>query len=76
MKKWLEQDLLYLQNGKKEYLSLTSNPDYFAGKPQVDGVFSIFTNRDTMVQSLLNGETDVALGLYPSQLDSLKKMQT
>jgi len=59
---------------KGEYISLTVNPDYFGGKPKVEGmVFTLFANRDTLARSLESGEIDVALNLYPDQVPELKK---
>ncbi len=59
---------------KGEYLSLTANPDYYGGRPKFSGiVYTLFANRDTLVQSLIRGEIDVALNLYPDQLPRLQK---
>jgi len=59
---------------KGQYFSVTANPDYFRGAPKVAGViFSIFANRETLAQSLINGEIDVALNLYPDQIAQLQK---
>ena len=56
-----------------QYLSLTANADYFLTPPQIGGVvFTIFTNRDTMAQAIINNEVDVTMGLYPSQLTNLQ----
>jgi peptide/nickel transport system substrate-binding protein len=55
-----------------QYLSLAANPDYFLTPPNIGGVvFTIFTNRDTMAQAIINNEVDVTMGLYPSQLGNL-----
>ncbi len=55
-----------------QYLSLTANADYFLTPPEIGGVvFTIFTNRDTMAQAIINDEVDVTMGLYPSQLENL-----
>lgn len=59
---------------KGQYVSLVANPDYFGGAPKVGSVvFSIFANRETMAQSLANGEIDVALNLYPDQVGQLER---
>ncbi len=59
---------------KGQYISLVANPDYFAGAPKVGSVvFSIFANRETLAQSLTNGEIDAALNLYPDQVAQLEK---
>lgn len=58
---------------KSERLRLDANQEYFRGPPRMDGVFFlIYANRDTMAQSLLVGEIDVALNLFPSQLKGLQ----
>ena len=59
---------------KGQYISLVANPDYFGGAPKVgSAVFSIYANRETMAQSLANGEIDVALNLYPDQVAQLER---
>ncbi|MBU1082244.1 MAG: ABC transporter substrate-binding protein, partial [Spirochaetes bacterium] len=59
---------------KGQYFSMVANPDYFGGAPKVgSAVFSIFANRETLAQSLSNGEIDVALNLYPDQMAQLER---
>ena len=59
---------------KGEYISLVANTGYFGPKPKVGGlVFTIFANRDTLARSLISGEIDAALNLYPDQLAGLEK---
>ena len=62
---------------KNEYISLSANPEYYGGKPEVGAViFTIFANRDTLARSLESGEIDVALNLYPDQVAALEKSGT
>jgi peptide/nickel transport system substrate-binding protein len=62
---------------KGQYYSLAANPKYFGGAPKVSGVvFSIFANRETLAQAIVNGEIDAALNLYPDQLKQIEKAGT
>ncbi len=62
---------------KGQYFSLVANRDYFGGAPKMGAVvFSIFANRETLAQAIVNGEVDVALNLYPDQQKQLDKAGT
>lgn len=59
-----------------EYLKLSANPDYYAGKAKIDNlVFALYANTDVMAQSLKIGEIDAADNFSTSQYDTLKDMK-
>lgn len=58
---------------KGDACTLESNKEYFGGSPKVDGiVYKLFTNGDTMAQSLKNGELDIAEDLTSSNIKTIK----
>jgi peptide/nickel transport system substrate-binding protein len=49
---------------RNQQVVFTKNEDYFGEKPKTSNlIYVIYANNDTMVQSLQNGEIDIALGL-------------
>ena len=57
---------------KGSYLRLAANPDYWAGRPQVDEViFETYQNADTMAQDMKSGALAGAWGIPPAQVESL-----
>ena len=49
------------------------NPEFWGAEPAVDRiVYRVFTNEETMVQALKNGEIDFADGLSSTLFDSLR----
>jgi len=56
-----------------EFLKLTANDDYFAGRPAIDElIFVVYANTDTMAQSIRLGEIDAAINFSPNQLETLQ----
>jgi peptide/nickel transport system substrate-binding protein len=64
----------YLVTERKvgEFTRLTSNPNFYRGKPAVDEVvFKNYANPDALGQALKKGEIDYANDLQPNVYDSL-----
>jgi peptide/nickel transport system substrate-binding protein len=53
--------------------TMEQNPEYWGPEPVVDRLdFRVYTNEESMVQALKNGEIDIADGLKPSLFQSLE----
>ena len=52
--------------------TMTRNPNFWGTPPTVDRIeYSLYTNQESMVQALKNGEIDIADGLTPGLFKSL-----
>ena len=57
---------------KGRYVKLSANPDYFAGRPNVNTVlFQIYTTEDALVQDYKGGALDVGVFEVPTSLRSV-----
>jgi peptide/nickel transport system substrate-binding protein len=56
-----------------ESFTFERNPEFWGDQPEVDTiVYKVFTNEETMVQSLKNGEIDFADGMTSTLFDSIR----
>ncbi len=63
----------FAEQKEGEYIKLTKNEDYFLGAANVDElVFVLYSNNDTMVQSLKVGEIGAAININPNQVAQLQ----
>lgn len=58
---------------KDQYVSVTANPDYWGGKPKVDGIVIQAVSQDTAQAQLIKGEIDI-MAVSDFNPDSLKAM--
>jgi peptide/nickel transport system substrate-binding protein len=60
---------------KGSFISMEANPDYYEGRPNLDGmVFKIIPEINTQVAQLRTGELDLAL-IEPANKDTLRNQQ-
>jgi len=57
---------------KGGFVKMTANPDYFAGRPNIDTLlFQIYTTEDALVQDYKNGALDIGVFQVPTSLRSI-----
>ena len=65
-----------VENKRREFTRLASNPDYFKGAPFIDEViFQTIKNSDARVQALLNGDVDAISEFSPTAYTALNNAE-